>query len=103
MKRFIALILVLISVLALAGCGDKNASTFKATIMEINGDSMIVCPDEGSWERSSSDKISVPIIKTKGNVELEEGFRVEIAYNGEIMETYPAQIGKPKWIAVIIE
>ena len=46
---------------------------------------------DGSLELDSADKF---YISNEENLELQIGDLVEISYNGEIMESYPAQLGE---------
>lgn len=74
---------------------DENYSNweerhlFIATILEVNENSIMVKPVEGSYESKSSDKI---IIKKINTVNYEIGDKLKITYNGLIEESYPAQI-----------
>ena len=72
--------------------------TFQATVIEKNNDSIIVKPEDGSLELASADKFYIPNVE---NLELQIGDLVEISYNGEIMESYPAQLGEVYKITVI--
>ena len=65
--------------------------TFQASVIETNDDSIIVKPVDGSLELDSADKF---YISNEENLELQIGDLVEISYNGEIMESYPAQLGE---------
>ena len=96
--RMIAFVLICCVPVLFAGCasgGRRDGQvSFSATVVEVNGTELIVCPDEGSDELRSADRISV---STKTAMNGEAGFsvgdRVNITYNGDIMETYPAQLG----------
>ena len=72
--------------------------TFRASVIETNHDSIIVKPVDGSLELDSADKF---YISNEENLELQIGDFVEISYNGEIMESYPAQLGEVYKITVI--
>ena len=72
--------------------------TFQASVIETNHDSIIVKPVDGSLELDSADKF---YISNEENLELQIGDFVEISYNGEIMESYPAQLGEVYKITVI--
>ena len=72
--------------------------TFQASVIEKNNDSIIVKPEDGSLELASADKFYIPNVE---NLELQIGDLVEISYNGEIMESYPAQLGEVYKITVI--
>ncbi len=71
---------------------------FQASVIEKNNDSIIVKPEDGSLELASADKFYIPNVE---NLELQIGDLVEISYNGEIMESYPAQLGEVYKITVI--
>lgn len=77
--------------------------SFQATILEINEYSMLVEPLPGSLELDSADKFSLPIKSMPPSPEAEVGDVIEIQYNGEIMESYPAQLGQIYGTAVIME
>ncbi|MCM1050051.1 MAG: DUF5301 domain-containing protein [Clostridiales bacterium] len=72
--------------------------TFQATVIEINNDTILVKPVDGSLELDSADKFS---ISNKEELELQVGDLIEIAYNGDILESYPAQLGEVYEINVI--
>lgn len=94
----------LISIM-LCACGKKGNSvemldsadpipetvTFQATVIEATDNSILVKPIDGSLELNSSDEFSIP---NKEQLELQTGDLVEIIYNGEILESYPAQLGE---------
>ncbi|HKM02035.1 MAG TPA: DUF3221 domain-containing protein, partial [Sedimentibacter sp.] len=77
---------------------DENIETvsFNAVVIENNGNSILVNPEEGSTELNSSDKIVVRVpvdnATLKDLSEFTEGKKVKITYDGMIMESYPAQI-----------
>ena len=56
-----------------------------------NDSSILVEPVDDSLELDSSDKFSVPNTE---KLALQTGDIVEIVYNGEILESYPAQLGE---------
>ena len=72
--------------------------TFQASVIETNDDSITVKPVDGSLELDSADKFH---ISNEDNLELQIGDLVEISYNGEIMESYPAQLGEVYKITMI--
>lgn len=101
MKKLI-ICTAIIMALAFGGCSGKVPEaadvSFKALILEINGDSVLVEPLEGEDERRSSDKIS---FSKSGLDDLgEPGDTVSITYGGEIMESYPAQLVATGWSLV---
>lgn len=71
---------------------------FDAKVLEVSESTILVEPLEGSSELSSSDKITVPKIADNMMIsyncfdEIKAGDIVSIVYDGDIMETYPAQI-----------
>lgn len=79
---------------------DNNPASlaFQATVIETNNDTILVKPVYGSLELDSADQFSIP---NKEELELQAGDLIEISYNGEIMESYPAQLGEVYEITVI--
>ena len=67
--------------------------TMIATVLQINGNSVLVEPVEGAF---GADKISFSK-QELDNIGATVGSVVEITYNGEIMESYPAQIRATGW------
>ncbi len=65
--------------------------TFQATVSEVTEESVLVKPADDSLELNSADKFSIP---NKEKLALQIGDTVEIVYNGDILESYPAQLGK---------
>lgn len=106
-KRLLFLILaVVMTTFFVTGCAKKEAeesttTILTATIMEINGENILVTPVEGSWELSSTDCISVSMENMSDSEEPEIGDTVEITYNGEIMESYPSQLGNVTNIKIV--
>lgn len=94
---------ILITICLLAGCSDQGEEevSFVATVLEINQSSLLVEPAEGSVELSSADRIvayvdNAIITDSQGSEvdisTVEAGSQVIIIYDGEIAESYPAQI-----------
>ena len=71
-------------------------SVVRATIIEINGSSILIEPLEGEWERMSGDRISINVSKFE-DIGAEVGSVVEVTYKGNIMESYPAKINAIGW------
>ena len=69
---------------------------FRATIIEINQDSVIVEPLETEVERTSSNKIHVDTGNLE-KLEIEVGTVVDITYRGNVMEIYPSKVFAIKW------
>lgn len=75
---------------------ETMPNKFYATVIEINGTSVVVEPLTSQWERSSSDRISFSTADLE-HLNIQVGARVQITYNGAIMESYPAQIDAISW------
>lgn len=99
----IALCLVILIGIALLFNGSNNKTSFKAIILEIQNSSCLVEPVEGSQELNSSDRITISMEKLDSSLEPEVGDIIEITYNGDIMETYPARLGEVYSIKVVTE
>ena len=78
---------------------DKVEHTFFATILEINGNSVLVEPIPGEEELYSADKISFDT-ENLANIGANAGDMVEITYIGGIMESYPAKVRAVSWYAL---
>lgn len=101
MKRTIILVLCCM-ILAISGCSQKSSGTeyrFTGTILEINGNRVLVEALEGEDIRRSSDKIEFSSGELE-DIQAKVGDTVSIVYSGEIMETYPAQITALSWSVV---
>ncbi len=75
-----------------------STSTFEATVIEASDHTILVDPVSGSAELNSADQIVVPLQK---DMTFQTGDLVKITYNGEIMESYPAQLGEIHEITLI--
>lgn len=84
-----------------ATSAEQSMTTLYAVISEIENDSMLVTPVEGSLELKSADTFSIPVKDVPSSQELQAGDNVEITYNGEILESYPAQFGKVYSIEIV--
>lgn len=76
--------------------------TFQAEILEVHDGYFLVKP-ETSWAINTADKIEVPTENMDASLEPEVGDIIEVSYNGEILETYPARLNKVTSIKVIQE
>ena len=96
MKKFLSLFLVLLCLVSLTACKEEQEAecSFRATVLEVQQTYLMVEPAEGTWERSSADKITLSLQDKPSWPIPQVGDTVEIFYNGEILETYPAQIAK---------
>lgn len=68
----------------------------RATVIEINGTSVLLEPLEGEWERMSGDRIRINVADLE-DIGAEVGSVVEVTYKGTIMETYPAKVNAVRW------
>lgn len=75
---------------------DEVEHSFVATVLEINGDSVLVQPVEDEDELRSSDEIRFNIAEL-ADMDAEIGSVVQVTYTGAIMESYPAQINATGW------
>ena len=64
-----------------------------AEITAIDGNNILVKPEDGAWELNSSDVFSLPEDLLSDDIEPKEGMWLEIIYSGSIQETYPAAFG----------
>lgn len=71
---------------------------FQATVIEASANWILVKPVDGSSELNSADQFSIP---NEEQLELQSGDLVEITYNGDILESYPAQLGEVYEIVLI--
>lgn len=88
----------------ITGCSNIQSNdeySFTATVLENTKSHLLVKPDEGSNELSSADKIRIFVedatLLNSDDKEIiiddiKTGSKVKIYYNGEIAESYPAQI-----------
>lgn len=107
MKKRLYSIICLCSLVSIMLCACGNSTdgitetvTFQATVIETTNNSILVEPIEGSPELRSSDQFSIP---NKGGLELQTGNVIEIEYNGDILESYPAQLGEVYNITIVQE
>ncbi len=81
--------------------------TFDAEVLDVskNGDWIMVKPLDGTAERRSGDKIHLSIVGTEleGRTDISKGEMVRICYNGQIMESYPLQLGGVSSVSLISE
>lgn len=116
MKRKLALVIGVIVVFTIAGimlCSayrssesyrkKKAAETYKmtGTVLEITNGTMIVEPLEGEDELSSSDKFVISVEHMNASPEPEVGDIIEVTYNDDIEETYPARLCGVIYISVV--
>ena len=101
MKRYWIVLLALLCILSLTACIEEDVHSFQATVLEVHDAYLLVEPAEGAWERSSADKIEVSLQgKTSWPIP-QVGETVNVFYNGELMETYPARVGKVYRVEIV--
>lgn len=101
-RKMIGTIAVLMTLLmAISGCSAEKKATFRATVIEIGESSLLVTPLEDEEELKSSDQIVLGKDTFDGDVEVEDV--LEITYNGEILETYPASLGEVYSVERIVQ
>lgn len=86
---------LLLCMICMTGCGNEAKNPyFNASVLEVYENSVLVEPFEGSDELKSADQIDVntEVISTHEVPEMEAGTTIRIVYNGDIAESYPAQI-----------
>lgn len=75
----------------------KSEYSFYGTITQVEDNLFFVKPDENEEIRKSADLIMVGKLKLDTNVKFEIGERIKITYDGDVMDTYPAQINAIKY------
>ena len=73
---------------------EMQEFSFQATVLEVNENSLLVEPVQGCPERNSADRIELSLQDKTSWPMPQVGDTVDVFYNGELMETYPARIGK---------
>lgn len=72
--------------------------TFQATVIEATANSILVRSIDDSPELDLANQFSIP---NEEQLELQNGDLLEITYNGEILESFPAQLGEVYNIVLI--
>ena len=75
----------------------------RATITEINDNTLTVKPVDGSWELSSSNKFFLSAEQLDAGTQPQVGMTLEITYDGSILETYPASFSGIQKAIIISE
>ena len=87
--------------LQIDGDSSEHQSILRATVLEIHDGYFLVQPVEGSWELRSADRIEVPMVHMESSPEPQVGDVLEITYDGQLAEVYPARITKVSHIQVV--
>lgn len=83
---------VLVTGTLTAGRQAGNAE-FEAEVIKVSGNSLLIEPSDGEEELRCADQISLSA-DDLGDLDLKEGDVIRVAYNGEILESYPARLGE---------
>lgn len=67
---------------------------FQATVIEVNGDLLLVEPAPQSDAAKSADRIQVPLtsVDEETRTQLKTGTQIIVEYDGALQETYPATV-----------
>ena len=87
----------------LDGANAVSKTILQAKLIEIHDGYFLVEPVKGSSELSSASRIEVPMNHMEPSLEPQVGDILEIEYDGQLLETYPARISNPYSIKVIEE
>ena len=74
----------------------KNEISFKAKVLEVYDNAVLVEPFSSEEIRKSSDKISFGTGLLR-EIDVQKGTELEVFYLGEVMYSYPAQIKATDW------
>jgi hypothetical protein len=75
---------------------DAEIHNFKATILEIHDNYVVVIPLEGEDILRSSDRISFGKVNLN-DINVSVGDVVSVQYKGDVRESYPAQVSAISW------
>ena len=85
------------------GENSQPINILQAELLEIHEGFYVVAPLPGSAELRSASRIEVPMKNMEPSPEPQVGDLLEIEYEGQLQETYPARISNPFSIKVIEE
>lgn len=96
-KKFLAIFSILVILPILAGCKEteqKYNPCFNAKVLEVSEGYVLVEPLEGEEILKSTDQIcvSTDVVSKIEVPQMEAGTQIRVVYNGDIAESYPAQI-----------
>ena len=74
----------------------ENLNFFEATVLAINGDSVLVAPFGDGDGISGIDKVEFGTANLP-KLDVKVGSKIKVAYNGQVMYSYPAQINASSW------
>lgn len=70
-----------------------KGTVLKGTVVEVDQSGVLLEPFESETEKNSSDRISISNSEV-GDRDLKEGDILKVWYDGTILETFPARLGK---------
>ena len=73
----------------------ETLSSFKAFVLELNENSVLVRPSAGS-DISGVDKVEFSTANLP-ELDIKVGSKIKVTYNGQVMYSYPAQINALEW------
>lgn len=105
MKKCLCVLLAVLCFLSLTACKEDSSEefSFRAAVLEVHDTYLLVEPAEGAWERNSADQITISLHGKTAWPTPQVGDTVDVFYNGELLETYPAHISKLYRIEIISE
>ena len=74
----------------------ENLNSFNATVLEINKNSVLVAPFGDGDGISGIDKVEFSTANLP-KLDIKVGSKIKVAYNGQVMYSYPAQINASSW------
>ena len=79
----------------------ESTKTVTVTVTEVNGDNLIVKPEEGSQAYKVSNKFAIPTKYIDSGVAPAPGMMLEVTYTKDFLTTYPAKFSEIKKVTVL--
>jgi len=79
----------------------ERTKTVTVTVTEVNGDILIVKPEEGSQAYKVSNKFAIPTKYIDSGVAPAPGMMLEVTYTKDFLTTYPAKFSEIKKVTVL--
>ena len=97
MKKFLSILLIFVYVITLSGCkNEAGQAYFNAKVLEVNkGYIKVRCVETFNSGISVDEEFSVTtdVVSNSEVPELNVDDNIRVVFNGEIMESYPLQLG----------